>query len=186
MKESLLDIFMEIRELEKKDIPELNKLLNSIVEEGIYFARNKKRTLKEEKNLFENYLRKKNRKLMFVCLKNNKIVGFSSATRKQGKRDHVWEISYCIKKEYRKMGLGSALLSKLLDHLGDRNAEQIIAWVIEINKPSINLLNKYGFEETGRIKNGIKIGENYCDYILFQKRNIFAKSTKKTSPRTKK
>ncbi len=46
---------MEIRKLKLSDIPELNKLFNSIVEEKKYFARNKKRTLEEEKKIFEKY-----------------------------------------------------------------------------------------------------------------------------------
>jgi len=162
---------MLIREPILSDVPELNKLLNSVAREKIHLSVNKTKTLKEREKWFKKYLekRKKNKKIMLVGLKNNKIVGFFSAKRKNGKKSHVWEISYQVKKEYRKIGIGSTLLSKLLDYLKNIGAEQIIAFVIETNKASATLLKKFGFEEVGRIKKGIKIGENYCDYILFQK-----------------
>lgn len=60
------------------------------------------------------YFEKYSKKIVLVYLEDKKIFGSSSATRKQGKRSHVWEIDYQVKKEYREKGIGSALLLKSL------------------------------------------------------------------------
>lgn len=162
---------MLIREVELSDVLELNKLLNSIAKEKIHWSVNKIKTPEERRAWFEKYLKKKreNKKIMLVCLDDNKIIGSATATRKPGKRNHVWEVGYQVKKEWRRRGIGSALLSELLKNLKTKNAEQAIAWVIETNKNSARLLKKFGFNETGRIKNGIKTSKDYCDYVLFQR-----------------
>ena len=162
---------MEIREIKKSDLTDLNKLHNSIAKEKIHWSVNAVRTLEKEKKRFEGYLekKKKNKKIIFVCIKCRKFVGYTTANRKKGKRNHVWEIGCQVGKEYRKKGVGSALFSKILDYLKKNGAEQVIAWVMEKNKASIGLLNKFGFTEIGRIKKGVKLDETYCDYILFQK-----------------
>ncbi len=162
---------MLVREAKLSDVPGLNKLLNFIAGEEIHLSVNKTKTLKERKIWFKKYLekRKENRKIMFVCLENNQIIGSGSATRKQGKRNHVWEIGYQVKKEHREKGIGSTLLSELLKNLKIKSAEQIVTWVLETNNNSTNLLKKFGFEETGRIKRGVKINRDYCDYLLFQR-----------------
>ncbi|MCK4429379.1 MAG: GNAT family N-acetyltransferase [Candidatus Aenigmarchaeota archaeon] len=161
---------MEIREAELSDVLGITELINSVSKEEIHQTINWIKTADERRELFKVYLKKaeKGRKIMFVCIEDDKLIGSASASRKSGKRNHVWEIGYQIKKEWRGKGVGSGLLSKLLKSLKNMKAEQAIAWVVETNKNSIKLLRKFGFKETGKIKNGVKTGSNYCDYLIFQ------------------
>lgn len=85
------------------------------------------------------------------------------------KRSHVWEIGYQVKKEYRSRGVGSLLVKRLIEFLRKRGAKQLIAWVVETNEASINLLRKFNFEKVGKIRKGVRLSNRYCDYLLFQK-----------------
>ena len=162
---------MEVRKAKPSDVPGLTELINSISGEEVHMSVNQTKTLNERKELFKTYLKKmeKGRKIMLVCMENEELIGSASAVRKPGKRNHLWEIEYQVKKEWRRKRVGSELLSGLLKYLENIKAEQAIAWVVGTNKNSIKLLEKFGFKETGKIKDGIKTGEGYCDYLLFQK-----------------
>jgi len=160
---------MEIKKLNSEYIKGLNNLLNSISKENIWTV-NEKKTLKERMKWFENYEKNQGNSIIFVCIKENRIIGSSSATRQKGKRAHVWEIGYQVKKEYRNKGIGSNLIDKLIKFLHENKAEQVIAWVAESNNSSINLLKKFGFKKVGLIKKGVKLNDTkYEDYLLFQK-----------------
>jgi len=161
---------MKIEELKFKHLSGLNELLNSIAAEDVWTV-NKRKTLKERIKWFENYKaeRRKGNHVVFVCVEQNKIIGSTSAIRQEGKRNHVWEIGYQVKKEYRRRGIGSLLVKTLIEFLRKRDAKQLIAWVVETNKASINLLKKFNFEKVGKIRNGVRSNNRYYDYLLFQK-----------------
>lgn len=160
---------MEIKELKSENIVGLNNLLNSIAEENIWTV-NENKTLQERIKWFKKYEeeKKKGNSIVFVCIEEDKVIGSSSAIRQRGKRNHVWEVGYQVKKEYRNKGIGSSLINKLIDFLKENKAEQLIAWVTETNKASINLLKKFGFEKVGEIRKGVKSGKKYYNYLLFQ------------------
>ena len=41
--------------------------------------------------------------------------------------------------------------------------------VVSVNKKARRLYEKFGFEEEGRLKNGVKIGDGYEDIVLMAK-----------------
>ena len=162
---------MKIIELNSKYIKGLNDLLNSIMDENIFTA-NEKKTPEERKKWFNNYEkeRKKGNTVVFVSIEKDEIIGSASVIRQRGKRNHVWEIGYQVKKEYRNKGVGSLLVNRVIEFLKENGGEQLIAWVSETNTASINLLKKFGFQKVGEIKKGVKLTKDkYCNYLLFQK-----------------
>jgi len=162
---------MEIVELTEKYLKGFNDLASEVCLEEVITV-NERKSLNERKKWFEGYQtqRKLGMKISLVGLEDGKVIGDASATRQQGKRDHVWEIGYQVRNNFRKSGNGSELVKTLIDNLNSKGAKQLIAWVNEANTPSIGILKKFGFKETGRIKLGVKLKEGkYCDYILFQK-----------------
>ena len=161
---------MKIEELRFEHLSGLNKLLNSIAAEGVWTV-NKRKTFKERVRWFESYKRERRRgnRIVLVCVEQNEIIGSASAVRQEGKRNHVCEIGYQVKKEYRSRGVGSLLVKRLIEFLRKRGAKEVIAWVTETNEASINLLKKFNFEKVGKIWKGVRLSNRYCDYLLFQK-----------------
>ncbi len=161
---------MKIEEITHTYLAGLNKLLNDLMDEGV-FTVNEKKTLSERKQWFNDYTKERliNNQIVFIAIDNNVVIGSASAVRQKGKRGHIFEIGYQIMKEYRHKGIASALVKKIIEFLESINAEQIIAWVVETNLNSINLLNKFNFQKTGEIKKGVKNDNTYCNYLLFQK-----------------
>lgn len=162
---------MEIVEFNEKHIKGYNVLMNEISEEEIISV-NKKKTLEEREKWFKVYKRLNvaGKYIILIGIEKGKVVGASIANCYEGKRSHVWEIGYNVRRNCRRSGKGSELVTALLDYLKSTNAEELTAWVVEENKPSVNLLKKFGFKEVGRISKGVKLkGGKYCDYFLFQR-----------------
>lgn len=57
----------------------------------------------------------------------------------------VYDIGYCVKKEYWKQGLGSEILEALIQWIRQAGAKEITAEVAKINAGSNALLRKYHF-----------------------------------------
>jgi len=160
-----------LREPKVSDVKGINELLNSIVKENKHWSITKIMTIKQRKMWFNEYLknRKDDKSIMFVIVKDDEVVASGSANREPDRRNHIWEIGYQVRKDYRNIGLCSLLIERLLKYLKNQKAESLIAWVLSSNKTSINLLKKFKFNVVGKIKRGVKFSNKYYDYLLFQK-----------------
>ena len=56
-----------------------------------------------------------------------------------------WDIGYCISKEHWKEGLGTEMLSALIDWIRTRGGRSVTGEVADLNRASVALLNKFGF-----------------------------------------
>ncbi|MCL4361777.1 GNAT family N-acetyltransferase [Candidatus Dependentiae bacterium] len=71
--------------------------------------------------------------------------------------------------EFRKKGIGTLLMKKLIDKLKkDSTIGQVILLVTETQKTAINLYEKIGFNVTGIIPRGIKFDEQYYDTFMMR------------------
>lgn len=83
---------------------------------------------------------------------------------------HRASFGITIKKDYWNLGLGTLLISEMLEILNDKGYEQVELEVLASNASAIHLYEKMGFKECGRIPHGIKLknGE-YVDLISMNK-----------------
>ncbi len=84
----------------------------------------------------------------------------------RSKMKHRASFGITVMKEYWNLGLGSMMISEMLEFLNEQGYEQVELEVLESNVNAIYLYNKHGFKECGRIPHGIKLrsGE-YVDLI---------------------
>ena len=107
-----------------------------------------------------------------VCLKNDKVVGFSFLTKFRNKSGYrfAFENSVYIHQNYVGMGVGSQLLSKLIKLSSkNRNIKTIIAVITNNSIASIKIHEKNGFDVIGCIK---KVGfkkNQWLDALYMQK-----------------
>ncbi len=79
------------------------------------------------------------------------------------------EISYFIKPEWTRKGVGDLLLTSLIEKAEPKGINSILASIASLNEPSIHFHKKYGFIECGRFR---KVGEKkgqVFDVVYMQK-----------------
>ena len=128
-----------------------------------------KLTLEEEQKFIQSMVDDK-KCLFLVALYGDTIVGTlgfkgNSLTRYQ----HTGEFGMGVLKEYWGFGIGSKLLEGLLDWAMASGIHKINLKVVASNTRAMSLYEKFGFELEGRLKDSVKIENEYCDLIIMGK-----------------
>jgi L-amino acid N-acyltransferase YncA len=107
-----------------------------------------------------------------VARHNGNVIGFAYAQpfRKRLAYRFTVENSIYVDKNFTGNGIAQALMSEIIEECKTDGYKQMIAVVVgDDNTPSINLHQKLGFVERGRLqKVGFKFGK-WLDTLLFQK-----------------
>ena len=109
---------------------------------------------------------------IFSAKINGKIVANGNLGPKSNKSRlaHRCEIGISVKKEFWGLGIASEIMKVLIEKAEQLQFEQIELQVVEENEPARHLYKKFGFYETGYIRNGMKYSDNtYTKLILMQK-----------------
>ena len=108
--------------------------------------------------------------IMLVAKNNGKIVGTASLTRFPRRMSHRGDFSVSVLKDYWNMGIGSRLISSILDFAKENHFEIIDLQVRSDNAGAIHLYEKYGFEKIGTHPAFFKIGTNEIpfDYMALK------------------
>ena len=92
----------------------------------------------------------KNKNIFMGIKENENLIGYLSMYQSLGE-GYINNIA--VNKDYRRRGIGKALLSALMDFCIEAEFEFITLEVRESNIPAISLYNSFGFKEEGRRKN---------------------------------
>lgn len=106
---------------------------------------------------------------IFVALKHGKVVGWASLSKWSGRCAYsdTAEISIYIKDGFRGKGIGSKLLSRVLDEGRKGGVHTVLARIAEGSDASIRLHRKAGFEYVGVMKEvGKKFGKTIDVHLL--------------------
>ena len=108
--------------------------------------------------------------LILVAIENENIIGFLSLERGVPKRiRHTGYIVIGIRSNFRGMGIGSKLFSKLDEWVMKNNVTRIELSVICSNTVAKHLYEKNGFEVEGVRKNSMIIDGKYVDEFTMAK-----------------
>lgn len=117
----------------------------------------------------------------------NRVVGITHVARHGRIEQHVAGFGISVAKDVRGCGLGQALMTHVI-----AEAERVIGGlrvivldVYSANEPGINLYKKHGFEEYGRLREGILHDGVYLDRVLMA-RYLVAPAKPKRARRTSK
>ena len=73
-------------------------------------------------------------------------------------------------KSYWGQGIATIMMEEMLDWVAEYSTlSRVELEVVAVNNKARRLYEKFGFEEEGRLKNGVKIGDGYEDIVLMAK-----------------
>ena len=101
---------------------------------------------------------------------NSQIVGWCSISpHRPGRKalERTAEISYYIDREFRKKGIAIALIKSTIEKAKEREIKNLFAILLDINTPSIGLLEKMGFEKWGHLPNVAEIDGEICGQFIY-------------------
>lgn len=167
---------IKIRRADHSDLPELLKIYNYEVENGISTLDLHPKTMEEWEKWFAAH--NKDNHPLLTALADGKIAGYASLSSYREKEAYrsTAELSVYISPDCRKMGIASALIKRLIEIArNDGVTHSIVSVITSGNEQSERLHEKFGFTFCGRIPEvGVKFGkyrdiDNYC--LILKKQN---------------
>ncbi|MBV8255183.1 MAG: GNAT family N-acetyltransferase [Chitinophaga sp.] len=115
----------------------------------------------------------KNRQLLLVAEVNGRIIGAVNVDNTgHDKRTHVCEMGIGVAKEYHRMGIGRRLMTAMLRWVDEHDDLWLIyLQVAAANEKAIQLYRNFGFQECGRLPDGIELRPGlFSDIVTMYKK----------------
>ncbi len=107
---------------------------------------------------------------VFVAEAGGFVVGWCSISEYRPGRKalrHTAEISYYVHENYRRLGVASRLVAHAIRECPKLGIKTLVAILLDINQPSVHLLEKFGFREWGRLPKVADFDGRECDHLYY-------------------
>jgi len=162
---------MTIRSSIENDYLEIVNIYNHAVDEKFATADTEYVSVESKMNWFEQH--SPETYPIYVAEENNEIVGWCSLSPHRPGRKAlrtVAEISYYINKDHRRKGIANSLITHTIRKAKQLGFKNLITILLDLNKPSIYLLEKFGFEKWGHLPEIALIDETICGQFIYGKK----------------
>jgi len=156
-----------LRSVKWDDLDDLIDFINSLVEEGADILRADKVTRSEEAEWLGRRLASidKGELIDAVAEVEGKVVANSEVEKRSGLMSHVGSVGIGIKSGYRGIGIGTQIMTTLIEESRKAGLKVLVLAHFEENKTARGLYEKMGFKETGKTPKGIYKNGKYIDLI---------------------
>ena len=160
---------IQIKPVQRKDVPSLLKAMDSVAREGYHLIITQAPPRKEFLKSVLESIRKK--VTHFVALDGDKVVGWCHI-RLQGHptMNHVGSLVMGLALGYRGKGIGTRLIRQCLLDARRRKLEFVRLQVFATNKAALKLYGRMGFRREGLLRNARKYKGVYQDIVCMVKK----------------
>jgi len=154
-----------LRRVTSRDIDRIVRLWQALADERRYIATDK--VTVEQKNRWVKSIH--DRGVLWVLAEiEGELAGSLSLARHRDseKTKHVRGLAMGVAREYRGMGVGSALMDYAVRWARKRKVKKIVLSVFSTNRKAIALYKKFGFVTEGTRKKQFLIQGKYVDEIM--------------------
>jgi len=162
---------MIIRPATLKDYSEIVNIYNHAVDEKFATADTEHVSLESRKEWFEQH--SPETYPIYVLEENGEIVGWCSLSPHRPGRKAlrtVAEISYYIHKDHRRKGVASSLIDFTIESAISLGFKNLISILLDLNKTSIYILEKLGFDKWGHLPDVAEIDGVICGQFIYGKK----------------
>lgn len=147
-------------------LPDIDRIYNQAIEDGLRTAHLEPLTHKERKDWFKSH---SNQSFpVFICTEHESVLGWLSISpyrSGRGALSEVAEVSYYVDYHHHGKGIATALMEYAIDFCTRNHFRILVAILVSENEESIGLLKKFDFKETGRIKDAIHYKSIFRDHV---------------------
>jgi L-amino acid N-acyltransferase YncA len=107
---------------------------------------------------------------VFVAQSGKVVVGWCSISEYRpgrGALRHTAEISYYVHEDYRRMSVASKLVEHAIRECPRLGIKTLIAILLDINVPSLGLLEKFGFQKWGHMPDVADFDGRECSHLYY-------------------
>ena len=159
---------MRIRNFAIDDLEVIVNIYNHAVDEKFATADTEYVTIDSRKEWFAQHSAETYP--IYVAEENNNVVGWCSLSpHRPGRKAlrSVAEISYYIHKDHRRKGVANALISYTVEKAKELGFKNLFTILLDLNKPSIHILEKFGFEKWGHLPDIAEFGGVICGQYIY-------------------
>ncbi len=160
-----------IRAPRSSDLDGMLNFINSLVDEDTFILANKRIRRDKEKKYVKRILSeiRSGESVHLVAEVDGKIVAKSEISRHSGKESHMGTLGISVLEGYREMGIGSRLMSSLLDSAKKAGLKMVELEVFANNPRAMHVYKKLGFRQVGRVPRKLVHKGRYVDAIVMSK-----------------
>lgn len=154
---------IEIRAYKEKDLPEMVKIWNEVVESGTAFPQEELLTLQTGKAFFSS----QTYTAVAFHTKSGVICGlYILHPNNIGRCGHICNASYAVASAYRGQHIGEKLVTDCLQQ-GKKHNFKILQFnaVVATNSPARHLYSRLGFVQLGTIPKGFRMKDGHFEDI---------------------
>lgn len=162
---------VKVQAITKEYFKENINLMNLVAKESHFLARTRDATHEDTTNFIRTYSKHSNT-IYLIALYEQKLIGhIFSLPRLEDLLGHIVNIGYLVHPDYRKKGVCSILMERLIREAKRKeNIKIMVAEVAADNIPSQKLLNRFDFKEFGKLSYGMMKNEiEFVDLLYFSK-----------------
>ena len=159
---------MRIRNFAIDDLEVIVNIYNHAIDEKFATADTEYVTIDSRKEWFAQHSAETYP--IYVAEENNNVVGWCSLSpHRPGRKAlrSVAEISYYIHKDHRRKGVANALISYTVEKAKELGFKNLFTILLDLNKPSIHILEKFGFEKWGHLPDIAEFGGVICGQYIY-------------------
>ncbi len=162
---------LQVREAQPDDAKAIVRILNFIIEAGVYSVFDTPFTVEAEREYIANFPR---RGVFHVAVgrQDRKILGFQSmepfATYTHA-FDHVGVLGTYVDLQYLRQGIGRCLFEATFEVARSKGYEKVFTFVRADNSAALASYLKQGFRIAGRAERQAKVNGRYVDEIIIEK-----------------
>lgn len=160
-----------IRQARPKDLQEINSIYNQAVKDGLRTAHSKPISLNARQGWYKDH--SQNSFPIYIYENDDAVLGWISISPYRDDRqalDEVIEVSYYVDYDHHGEGIATKLMQRAVDFCEEAGYRIMVAILVSKNEPSIGLLQKFGFQESGRIPDAIHHEGVFRDHLYMYKR----------------
>lgn len=150
------------------DLPNIVAIYNQAIRSKSATGDTEEFRIEERTNWFYKF--NNNSYPLYVAKVKDKVVGYCALTAyRPGRKamSKVAEISYYVDYNFHKKGVGTSLLKHVLEDCARLKKENLLAFILDINKSTINILKKFNFKQLGYLPNIIEFDTKKCGHLIY-------------------
>lgn len=162
---------LTVRKAETSDAEALVRILNPIIEAGVYTVFDTPFTIAQERSYIESFPR---RGIFLVAVRapDNRVLGFQSMepfAAYTSAFDHVGVLGTYVSLAHRRQGVARILFEATFQEARCKGYEKIFTFVRADNPGALAAYRNQGFSIVGRARRHAKLRGRYVDEVLIEK-----------------